>query len=104
VVVNEFGEASDRVELYNADGPVELLGGEWYLADDRNDLHKYELPPMDMEAGAHLLLWCDGLNGELEALHTAFSLSAQGEWIVLVHSVDGSTVIVDTVRTSRNSA
>lgn len=95
--VNEFGERSDWLELYNAGAGVDLAEGEWYLTDDRMDLLKFELPMMTLEEGEHRLIWCDGLDVVETDIHASFHLAAKGEWLALVHASEGCAYMIDSV-------
>lgn len=95
--VNEFGERSDWLELYNAGTGVLLAEGEWYLTDDRKNLLKFELPTITLEEGEHRLIWCDGLDVVENDIHASFHLAAKGEWLALVHAAEGRACIIDSV-------
>lgn len=95
--VNEFGERSDWLELYNAGAGVDLSEGEWYLTDDRKNLLKFELPKMTLEEGEHLLIWCDGVDVVENDIHASFHLAAKGEWLALVHASEGRACMIDSV-------
>lgn len=88
--VNEFGTASDWLELYNtSDRPLALGGGQWAVTDGGDmDAGKYVLPAMTIPARGYLVVWCDGLNTVSEQVHANFSLSSVGEEIA-VHVLDG---------------
>lgn len=92
---DEFGEADDWVELYNASSTPIDIGG-MYLTDDLSNLVKYYIPPSQsaqttIPAEGYLLVWCDDQTNQ-GAMHTSFKLSASGESIALVAS-DGTTVL-----------
>ncbi len=92
---DEFGEADDWVELYNASpNPIDI--GGMYLTDDLGNPVKYYIPPSQpaqttIPGQGYLLVWCDDQSNQ-GALHTSFKLSASGEAFALVAS-DGTTVI-----------
>lgn len=95
--LNEFGERSDWLELYNAGAGVDLEEGEWYLTDDRKNLLKFELPMMTLAQGEHRLIWCDGLDEVGNDIHASFHLAAKGEWLALVHASEGRACMIDSV-------
>ena len=95
--VNEFGERSDWLELYNAGTGVHFDQGEWYLTDNRENLLKFELPMTTLEENGHLLIWCDGLDVVENDIHASFQLAAEGEWLALVHASQGRACIIDSV-------
>jgi len=80
-VADEAGEFDDWLELVNiGDEPVGLAG--LALADDHLATTPWRLPDVILEAGDHLLVWCD--NDEVQGpLHADFKLSAGGESLVL---------------------
>lgn len=79
----DFGESSDWLELHNVSpSPLDLSG--WFLTDDLSLPNKWPLPSgVSIPTGGFLLIWCDGENVSLDALHTNFKLSADGEDVAL---------------------
>ena len=95
--VNEFVERSDWLDLFNAGTGVHLDEAEWYLTDNRENLLKSEQPTMMLEAGEHLLIWCDGGDVVENDIHASFHLAAEDEWLALVHASEGRACIIDPV-------
>ena len=87
----DFGNSGDWVELHNtSDSDIELAG--WFLTDDLSIPNKWSIPSdVIVPAGGHLIIWCDGQDVALEALHTNFKLIGGGEEIAL-HQPDLSLV------------
>lgn len=91
-VVDEDGDASDWIELYNpGENSVNLKG--WYLTDKSDNLKKWEIPNITLAAGNYLLVFAsekkrDEPNSEL---HTNFKLSGSGEFLAIVEP-DGTTI------------
>jgi len=87
-IFDEDGDANDWIELYNnSDSSVNLVG--FGLSDDYDNIYKWEFPSITIEAGEYLLIWASGKNrtdssGEL---HTNFSISREGEEIILTDPV-----------------
>jgi len=92
-LVDEDGDSSDWIEIYNgSDRPVNLEG--YYLTDDDAYLTKWRFPAVTLQSGGYLLVFASGKDkrdpsGEL---HTNFRLSSGGEYLALV-APDGQTII-----------
>lgn len=84
-VLDEDGDRSDFVELYNGgDTAVDLNG--WYLSDTPENMTKWPLPKVSFGPGAYLLVFLSGKDRDGGELHASFSLHA-GETLVLYDSV-----------------
>lgn len=91
-LLDENGEASDWIEIYNAGtAPVNLAG--WRLTDDAANLGKWSFPATNLAAGNHLLVFASGKNRAVtgQQLHTSFALDNAGEYLALVKP-DGVTI------------
>lgn len=96
VVVDEFGDADDYVELYNAEATTIDLGGR-YLTDDLSDRTKWEIPAgVSIEPGGYLVIWCDD-EPEQGPLHATFKLSAGGEAVGLFDRDANQLAQIDAV-------
>lgn len=84
-ILDEDGDRSDFVELYNGSESAVDLGG-WYLSDSPEKLTKWALPDVTLDPGAYLLVFLSGKDRTGEELHASFSLRA-GENVVLYNSV-----------------
>ena len=94
-LADEAGEYDDWIELWNRGaGPVDL--GRYRLADDPGDGNGWPLPALDLEPGAHLVVWADGDRDQGE-LHASFRLDADGEWLVLYAEEGPDLVPVDAI-------
>jgi len=85
-IADEDGDFSDWVELYNyGESPVELTG--YGLSDNYEAPFKWVFPELTLQPQTHLLVWCSGKNRQQtdQPLHTSFSISADGEEIILSH-------------------
>lgn len=91
-LLDNYGDQSDWVELYNAgDEAADLTG--WHLTDDDAVLDKWTFPAKSLAPNERLVVFASGRdvvspNGEF---HTNFSLSAAGEYLGLIKA-DGTTV------------
>lgn len=84
-ILDEDGDRSDFVELYNgADAVISLKG--WYLSDDPQKLTRWALPDVSLAPGEYLLVFLSGKDRRGEELHASFSLRA-GETLVLYNSL-----------------
>ncbi len=92
-LLDEDGDASDWIEVYNPDAESIDLNG-WHLTDSDSDLTKWTLPPARLGAGEYLVIFASDKNRAVagQELHTNFKLSAGGESLALVQP-DGTTVV-----------
>lgn len=93
--MDEFFEFDDWIEIYNSGGIVNLAG--YYLSDDPANLTKHQIPATDpgattMLPGSFKVIFADKDNLTQGALHTNFTLSANGETVILT-APDGITII-----------
>ena len=91
-ILDEFGETSDWIELFNASQGEVNLGG-WYLTDDAEELTKWQFPDVTIGPDEFLVVFASG-NGRREPdseLHTNFKLKSTGEYLGLIQS-DGTTI------------
>ena len=93
--MDEFFEFDDWIEIYNPGGIINLAG--YYLSDDPLLLTKHQIPATDpgattMLPGSFKVFFADKDNLTQGAMHTNFSLSANGETILLT-APDGVTII-----------
>lgn len=82
---DENSQYSDYIELYNASSETAELTG-WYLTDDYQNLRKWKFPEIELGAGEYLVVHASKLDRKEDAahLHTNFSLSSEGEEVLLV--------------------
>jgi hypothetical protein len=100
-ISDNSGEYDDWIEIYNGgSSPVYL--GDKYMSDRLNTPYKWNLPPINIQAGEFLLYWADGdtLQGED---HASFKLSSGGEELVLSWNDNGTLKIVDYIDFSGQS-
>ena len=83
-IVDEDGDTSDWIELYNNDTVVANLAG-WHLTDDSGDATKWTFPAVTIEPKGFLLVFASKKNRTVlnQPLHTNFSLSANGGYLAL---------------------
>ncbi len=84
-ILDEDGDRSDFVELYNGGDTAVDLGG-WYLSDTPEKMTKWPLPKVSLAPGAYLLIFLSDKDRDGGELHASFSLRA-GETLVLYDSV-----------------
>ncbi len=91
-LVDEDGDSSDWIEVYNAGSAAVDLEG-WNLTDDPRILEKWAFPAISLDSQAYLLVFASGKNRRVagDELHTNFRISAGGEYLALVQP-DGATV------------
>lgn len=91
-LLDENGETSDWIEIYNPSGVTVNLDG-WYLTDSSGNLTKWRFPATNLAGGGFLVVFASGKDRSIPGarLHTSFTLSSSGEYLGLVKP-DGSTV------------
>lgn len=92
-LIDEDGEESDWIEIYNATTATVNLSG-YYLTDDPLLLTTWAFPAVSLAPGEYLVVFASGNDRSVAGseLHTNFSLSSGGEYLALVKP-DGITVL-----------
>jgi hypothetical protein len=95
VLLDEDGDSSDWIEIFNPAATSASLAG-WYLTDDATNLKKWQFPATALPPNSFLVVFASGKNRAVPGgeLHTSFSLSASGEYLALVMP-DGVTVTTE---------
>lgn len=99
---DEDGDASDWIEIYNA-GAVAVNIGEYGLTDDTSQWNKWQLPAININAGARKIIYASAKNrgcfacGGGSHLHTNFKLS-EGETVALYNNAG---VLLDSITLPR---
>ncbi len=84
VLPNEFGIATDWVELYNtSDSEVNFARTNYYITDDSTMPDKFTINNLSIPAKGYLVLFCDDSARITTQIHTNFGLSKTGEFIGL---------------------
>ena len=83
-LADENGQYYDYIELYNRSGEAVNLSG-WYLSDDSASVRKWRFPDVTLAPGEYMVVFASGLDRRDDPahLHTSFSLSSEGEEVVL---------------------
>jgi len=81
-VIDDFGEYSDWVELYNNSSQAINIY-QWNLSDDEDDLDKWQFPDTIISPNSYILIFCSGRDTLSDYLHTKFKLKSSGEHITL---------------------
>lgn len=86
-LVDEDGDYSDWIEIYNASDETINLAG-WSLTDDPTRPEKWIFPDMTLDSGAYLVVFASAKDRKpaipgAAALHTNFKLNRQGEFLGL---------------------
>jgi hypothetical protein len=90
----DFFQYADWIEIYNKGTSAIDLGG-FYLTDNLAHQQKWQIPVgIIIQAGQYRLFWADGMDENLNGLHTNFKLNKGGEEIGLFN-IDGS--LIDTL-------
>ncbi len=86
--VDEDGDSSDWIELYNS-GPEGADLSECHLTDDPLNLMKWTLPTRLLSPGGYLVVFASGKDRREGEWHTNFSLHAAGEFLALTNPAGG---------------
>jgi len=92
-LLDEDGESSDWIEIYNPTDQAVHLGG-WYLTNDAGNLEQWKFPNgVALNPGQFLVVFASGKNRAAAGaeLHTSFRLDVNGEYLALVQN-DGVTI------------
>ena len=83
-LADENGLYYDYIELYNRSGEAVNLSG-WYLSDNPASTRMWRFPDVTLNPGEYLVVFASGLDRKEDVthLHTNFSLSTEGEQVVL---------------------
>lgn len=99
VNTDNFGENSDWVELYNAGAAPVNLAGYW-MSDKLNNIQKWQMPAINLNAGQRVIIWCSGRNITAGPYHTNFNLT-QSEGSDHIILADPAGVILDSTNVRR---
>ena len=93
-IVDQDGEFSDWIELYNfSNTPVNLLN--YSLSDESNELSKWKFPEIIIPAHSYLIIFASNKDrSDVNELHTNFKISSSGEPLFLS---DELGLIVDQI-------
>ncbi|ASB49424.1 CotH kinase family protein [Alkalitalea saponilacus] len=95
-IADEDGDYEDWIELHNrGDEPVNLEG--WGLSDDDFNAFKWVFPDVTIGPDEYLMVWASGKNRLEGELHTNFSISSDGEPVLLSHPEQGVIQFVPAV-------
>ena len=82
---DEDGDFEDWIELYNY-GEEEVNLSGWTLSDDFGNPQRWVFPDTVIGPGDFLLVWASGKDRKDSTLHTNFSISSDGEELILANS------------------
>ena len=91
-IFDDDGEAEDWIELFNTGSDIMYLNG-YGLSDDYDNPFRWMIPDVSLQPGGYLLIWASGKDRDSpeSPLHTNFSISSDGEEILLT-APDGERV------------
>lgn len=96
-LVNNQGEESDWIELYNpTDSALIINNNEWFLSDDEKKTDKFALPEMTIAPHGFVLILCDGEASSEEYIHANFKISSHNETISLYQNAELKDEIICT--------
>ena len=88
--VNEYGFATDWIELYNTgDKDLDFSMANHYITDDSSRPDKFSINKLVIPAKGFIVVFCDDSAKIATQVHTNFGLSKEGEYIGLYRK-DGS--------------
>jgi hypothetical protein len=84
--------------INNTKSDFDFAAGEWFVSDDNADLQQFELPAFTLPPNRLKVVWCSGLDGEIQGeTHANFKLSSGGDAIYLSTLQSGSIQVVDSI-------
>lgn len=96
VILDEFGEADDMIELFNDEDFDVDLGGR-FITDNLSNPTKWQIPEgVVIPAKGYLVFWADN-QPEQGPLHLPFALSAGGEAVGLFDRAENLFAQIDAV-------
>ena len=84
-VMDDYGEYSDWIELYN-DGTSEISLSDYLITDSPENIAKGLMPDIKLGAGEYIIIWASGRDTYDEttrSFHLPFKLSKSGETVCL---------------------
>src|SRR5438876_5904234 len=85
ILKDEDGDHEDWIEIHNfSSNSVNLAG--WFLTDTTNNLRKWMFPSLSIAPDGYLIVFASNKDRKGGELHTNFKLSADGEYLALLHS------------------
>tara|TARA_B100000900_G_scaffold380643_1_gene366499 strand:+ start:472 stop:2766 length:2295 start_codon:yes stop_codon:yes gene_type:complete len=82
-IIDNNGEASDWIELYNSHNDIINLHN-YYLSDDPDNLTKWSFPEIIIEPDSTVLIFASGKNlVSKNEIHANFKISSEGESVCL---------------------
>ena len=98
VRVNEFGEHSDWLELYNTTNEsIDLSKTAYYLTDNPKRKRKFKLKKGIVPPKSSIVIWCDDEGRFKKQIHANFKLSSKGETLIVSKLVDKQPILVDEI-------
>ena len=98
VRVNEFGEHSDWLEVYNTTNQsIDLSEGDYFISDNPKRKRKFKLRKGIIPAKSSIVVWCDDEGRYKTQIHANFKLSSFGETLVVSKSVGKKQIVVDEI-------
>ncbi len=94
-IVDEYGEYSDWMELYNSSDQTVSLDG-MYLSDDMRAPTKWKIRSAKIAPRDYCIFWLDGDESQ-GPRHTSFNLSASGEGIGIFDADEHGNSAVDWI-------
>ncbi len=95
----DFKNFSDWIELYNNTNKTINLKG-FYLSNDWENLKKWRFPSVKLKSHSYLIIWADGKDVKLKALHTNFKLSKKSSFVILS---DKDANVIDSIAYPKQS-
>lgn len=71
---DQFSNYPDWIEIYNP-GPGSVQLGEYWISDDLSEIHKWNIPHLELDEGAYFLLFASGkdIGSRLSYWHTVIN-------------------------------
>ncbi len=89
-ILDEFGQSSDWIELYNSGNSSVSLNG-LFITDNPENKYKWQFGNLNITGNGYLLIFASGRSTSSSNTHIDFKLSGQGEYVGLFNT-DGSLI------------
>lgn len=99
-VMDDFGDYSDWVELYNNSAEAININ-QWSLSDNENELNKWQFPDTTIQPNDFILVFCSGKDTLSTYLHSSFKIDTSDEPIIL--SDEGENIIDEFLSINLNN-
>jgi len=83
ILEDQFGAYPDWIEIYNS-GAEDMYLGDFYLSDNNEELDKWNLPPVDLQGFAYMVVFASGRNlaSSISYWHTIINMGDEWKYFI----------------------